>query len=87
MKESSYKSVLGYSHKDFQAVIENLASGKVLMKDRSIEYMLTNIIGAIKPSQMITRKIKLENVVEDGIKTLIRDKNNQVKVLVDINDK
>ncbi|KAH6963035.1 chaperonin 10-like protein [Fusarium avenaceum] len=68
-KESSYKSVLGYSREDFQAVIDNLASG------------------AIQPQQMITRKIKLENIVEDGIKALIHDKDNQVKVLVDINDK
>ncbi|KAI8654131.1 hypothetical protein NCS56_01369700 [Fusarium sp. Ph1] len=43
--------------------------------------------GAIEPSQMITRKIKLENIVEDGIKALINDKDNQVKVLVDIHDK
>ncbi|KAG8672156.1 hypothetical protein FPOAC2_05523 [Fusarium poae] len=69
MKESSYKSVLGYAREDFQAVIANLASG------------------AIKPRQMITRKIKLENIVEDGIKALIHDKNNQVKVLVDMSDK
>ncbi|KAF4984872.1 hypothetical protein FZEAL_25 [Fusarium zealandicum] len=68
-KESSYKSVLGYSPEDFQAVIDNLGTG------------------AIEPSQMITRKIKLENIVEDGIKALIHDKDNQVKVLVDIHDK
>lgn len=43
--------------------------------------------GAIEAEQMITRKIKLENIVEDGIKTLINDKNNHVKILVDINDK
>jgi hypothetical protein len=36
---------------------------------------------------MITRKVKLENIVEDGIKALINDKDNQVKVLVDIHDK
>lgn len=36
---------------------------------------------------MITRKVKLENLVEDGIKVLINDKDNQVKVLVDVNDK
>lgn len=36
---------------------------------------------------MITRKIKLENIVEDGIKALIHDKNNQVKVLVDMSDR
>lgn len=36
---------------------------------------------------MITRKVKLENIVEGGIKALINDKDNQVKVLVDIHDK
>lgn len=84
-KESSYKSVLGYSREDFQAVIDNLASGKT--SNTSIEISLTDAIGAIQPQQMITRKIKLENIVEDGIKALIHDKDNQVKVLVDINDK
>lgn len=49
-----------------------------------IENMRT---GAIQPNGMITRKIKLENLVEDGIKTLIHDKNNHVKILVDINAK
>jgi 2-desacetyl-2-hydroxyethyl bacteriochlorophyllide A dehydrogenase len=43
--------------------------------------------GSIKPERMITKKIKLENLVEDGVKTLIRDKDNQVKVLVDIGAK
>lgn len=33
---------------------------------------------------MITRKIKLENIVEDGIKALVHDKDNQVKILVDM---
>ncbi|KAJ4256166.1 hypothetical protein NW762_009243 [Fusarium torreyae] len=65
-KESAYKSVLGYTPEDFQAVIDNLASG------------------AIEPSLMITKKIKLENIVEDGIKALIHDKDHQVKVLVDM---
>lgn len=36
---------------------------------------------------MITRKIKLENIVNDGIMALIHDKDNQVKILVDVNDK
>ena len=85
MKESSYKSVLGYAHKDFQAVIANLASGKFSNTLLGTKADISQ--GAIKPSQMITRKIKLENIVEDGIKALIHDKNNQVKILVDINDK
>jgi len=36
------------------------------------------------PGDMITRKIALENVVDDGIKTLITDKENHVKILVQI---
>jgi len=40
--------------------------------------------GALNPGSMITRKIALENVVEDGIKTLIKDKEKHVKILVEI---
>lgn len=36
---------------------------------------------------MITAKIRLENVVEDGIKALVTDKDNHVKILIDINAK
>lgn len=38
----------------------------------------------MKPGDMITRKIALENVVEDGFKTLITDKEKHVKILVQI---
>lgn len=34
---------------------------------------------------MITKKIKMDEVEEEGYKTLINDKDNQVKVLVEIN--
>lgn len=47
---------------------------------------MTNVqIGAITPEGMITAKIRLENIVQDGIKTLISDKDNHVKILVDVN--
>ncbi|KAI0965910.1 GroES-like protein [Xylaria arbuscula] len=50
------------------------------------EAVIENLkIGAIKPNGMITAKIKFDNVVEDGIKRLISDKDNHVKILVDIN--
>ena len=38
----------------------------------------------MKPAGMITRKIKLDEVAEKGFKGLIEDKDNQVKILVDI---
>ena len=34
---------------------------------------------------MITKKIKIDEVEEQGYKTLINDKDNQVKVLIEIN--
>ena len=40
--------------------------------------------GAMKPGGMITRKIKLNEVAEKGFVALIEDKDNQVKILVDI---
>jgi hypothetical protein len=45
---------------------------------------LTKAIGALKPGGMITRKIRLNEVAEKGFVALIEDKDNQVKVLVDI---
>ena len=38
--------------------------------------------GRIKPEGMITKKIKLDQVVDEGFSALIHDKENQVKILV-----
>lgn len=40
--------------------------------------------GSLKPQNMITSKIRLENLVQDGILALVHDKDNHVKILVDI---
>jgi len=40
--------------------------------------------GAMKPGDMIMRKIALENVVEDGLKTLITERDKHVKILIEI---
>jgi len=40
--------------------------------------------GAMKPRGMITKVIKLNEVAEEGFKTLIDDKENHVKILVDV---
>ncbi|KAI9718649.1 MAG: hypothetical protein M1828_006657 [Chrysothrix sp. TS-e1954] len=39
--------------------------------------------GKMAPASMITKKIKMDDILEEGFKTLINDKVNQVKVLVD----
>lgn len=38
----------------------------------------------MKPDGMITKTIKLDEVVEEGFNALINDKENQVKILVDV---
>jgi threonine dehydrogenase-like Zn-dependent dehydrogenase len=40
--------------------------------------------GRMKPEGMITKKIPLDKVVEEGFTTLIEDKENHVKILVDV---
>ena len=39
--------------------------------------------GQIHPETMITKKIPMHEVVDEGYKTLINDKNNHVKILID----
>ena len=38
----------------------------------------------MKPEGMITKKIKLDQVEKEGFHTLIDDKENHVKILVDV---
>ncbi|KAF2116599.1 sorbitol dehydrogenase [Lophiotrema nucula] len=40
--------------------------------------------GDMKPHEMITKRIKLDEVEENGFKSLIHDKDNQVKILVEV---
>jgi threonine dehydrogenase-like Zn-dependent dehydrogenase len=40
--------------------------------------------GSMEPSGMITQRIKLNEVEEKGFKSLIHDKDNQVKILVEV---
>lgn len=40
--------------------------------------------GSLKPVKMITRKIAIDRVVEDGYTALINEKDKQVKILVDL---
>ena len=40
--------------------------------------------GVMDPREMITSRIKLTEVEEKGFKSLIHDKDNQVKILVQV---
>lgn len=40
----------------------------------------------MKPEKMITKKVELKDVIEDGFLTLLADKDNHVKVLIKSNN-
>ena len=40
--------------------------------------------GSLKPEAMITSKIAMDNLVDDGYWALIKEKDKHVKILVDI---
>ena len=39
--------------------------------------------GQVNPGGMITKKIRMDEVEEEGFKTLINDKDNHVKILIE----
>jgi hypothetical protein len=90
-KEAKYTAVLGYQRRDWVAVLDLLKSGKSFKQQSPLcdaycsevpKLML--IVGKLKPANMITRRIKLEDLVEKGFLALTNDKDNHVKILVDI---
>ena len=40
--------------------------------------------GKLKPDKMITSKIKIDRIAEDGFAPLINEKDKHVKILVDL---
>lgn len=40
----------------------------------------------MKPEKMITKKVELRDVIEEGFLTLLKDKDNHVKVLIKSNE-
>lgn len=82
-REAKYTAVLGYQRKDVQGVIDQLAAGE--LESCCVGKWDANMcVGKLKPSNMITSKIQLEDLVEKGIKALIHDKESHVKILVEV---
>ena len=43
-----------------------------------------SLTGALKPSSMITSRIQMDEVEEKGFKALTSDKDNHVKILIEV---
>lgn len=78
-----------YSLGDFEAVLNAISTGtcNTFWTPEPLLHTSANDfspIGKIKPAGMITKTIQLDKVVEEGFDALINDKENQVKILVDV---
>jgi threonine dehydrogenase-like Zn-dependent dehydrogenase len=85
-REARYTAVLGYQRRDFEAVVEQLAKGE-FVHDMKIDVSWVCAdegLGNLAPSKMITSKIQMEDLVDEGIKALIHDKESHVKILVEV---
>lgn len=83
-KEKNYMGVATYVKGDFQDVIDAIASGIHVLDSVSRDPSANLKAGKLTPEAMITRKIKLTEVEEKGFKTLVNDKDNHVKILVEV---
>jgi hypothetical protein len=75
---------LGYVKQSFKDVIETIATGKSICQIKINAINIDHGSGKMVPGDAITSKISLENVVEDGIRELVKEKEKYVKVLVEI---
>ncbi len=48
------------------------------------DLLMRNTTGRLKPGPMITSKIRIDEVEEKGFKALVDDKDNHIKILIDI---
>lgn len=65
-REATYTGVLGYTRRDFEAVIGAMEDGR------------------LKPEKMITSRIRMDRLVDDGYWALVKEKDKHVKILIDI---
>lgn len=81
-RERNYMGIATYVAGDFEEVIDAIASSESseLCQQNEVDWPL----GALKPEGMITRKIKLDEIEDKGFKALIEDKDNHVKILVEV---
>lgn len=90
-RERKYIGVATFLASDFESVIDAIATGTY--QARRLDERSRNHVdilnadrhsGKMTPEGMITRKIKLNEVEEKGYRSLIDDKDNHVKILIDV---
>lgn len=84
-RERKYMGVATYQEGDFQDVLDAISSGESTTGGGNQTEPLTySILGRLRPASMVTGKIRMDEVEEKGFKALVQDKDNHVKILVEV---
>lgn len=77
--------VATYQEGDFQDVLDAISSGKSSFPgNNQMQRLIESMLGRLQPASMITGKIQMDEVEEKGFKALSNDKDNHVKILVEV---
>lgn len=77
--------VATYQEGDFQDVLDAISSGKSSPPgNNQMQRLNESVLGRLQPASMITGKIQMDEVEEKGFKALVNDKENHVKILVEV---
>ena len=84
-RERKYMGTATYQEGDFQDVLDALSSGELSRYGGfKTQLLIYSVSGSLQPASMITRKIQMDEVEEKGFKALLQDKDNHVKILVEV---
>lgn len=84
--EVNYMGSALYDENSFREVIEAITTGEFfnsLPWGSSSARLTSLLLGHLNPEKMVTDKIKLDEVVERGIETLLNDRGGHCKIVVD----
>lgn len=84
-RERKYMGVATYQEGDFQDVLDAISSGEsTAYSGNQTERLMYSFVGRLKPASMVTGKIQMDEVEEKGFNALVQDKDNHVKILVEV---
>lgn len=84
-RERKYMGVATYQEGDFQDVLNAISSGESkTWENKQMQRLTWSFLGRLQPAPMITGKIQMHDVEEKGFKALVDDKDNHIKILVEV---
>ena len=82
MKEVLFRASFSYDDEDFAEVVSDFSSGKPSRSEKSIANLMYSVAKFGGIEDMVTSRIKLEDVTQKGFEELVQNKDYHIKILV-----